>query len=99
MSFRVATTCVAVVLAVQATTQTQDLLVLEWADQARDRTAIFGDPVFMRTLYCDNKQGPIACDIIEVVLSRTICPLVVQDTRIERKQVTCTPSDTETSST
>jgi hypothetical protein len=51
-----------------------DLLVLEWADQARDRNAIRGDPVFQRSLYCEGKQGPIDCDMVVVVLSRTNCP-------------------------
>lgn len=54
-------------------------LVLEWADQARDRKAILGDPVYMRTLYCDAKQGAPGCTLVVVSVSRTICPLVVDN--------------------
>ncbi len=53
-------------------------LSLEWADQARDRKAIGGDPVYIRTLYCEEKQGPTACDMTVVVVSREFCPLVLQ---------------------
>lgn len=56
----------------------QNLVVLEWADQARDRTAIAGDPIYIRSLYCEDKQGPIGCDMTVVVLTRAFCPVVVQ---------------------
>ena len=62
------------------------LEVLEWADHARDPKAIIGDPVYMRTLYCGDRQGSVPCTLITVRVARTSlggpggCPLLVEAT-------------------
>jgi hypothetical protein len=60
--------------------------VIEWADHARDPKAIIGDPVYMRTLYCGDRQGSVPCTLTTVSVTRTSfggpggCPLLIEAT-------------------
>jgi hypothetical protein len=58
----------------------QDLLILEWADHARDPTSIIGDPVYKRLLSCKEAQGVVPCDLIVVAVFKGECPLHVDAT-------------------
>jgi hypothetical protein len=60
------------------------VLLVEWTDYPVDRNAIFGDPLFQRTLRCRASAGPMACELTTVQVSRGTldggCPLSFQAT-------------------
>lgn len=54
-----------------------ETLSVEWADEARSRQALAGDPVFQRTLACWSEGTGEVCELTVISILRDQCPALL----------------------